>query len=98
MNGLKYSVARIAIFLACLGLGWLVGLRDPLILLLVAASVSLVISLFVLSGARDRFARDVADNMEHRNAAKEAARKRKANRSGSKVDADVEDAEADSFR
>lgn len=78
MNGVKYSIARIAIFLACLGLGWVVGLRDPLILLLVAATVSLVISLFVLSGMRERFAREVADNMEHREAAREAARARKA--------------------
>ena len=54
---IRYTLARITIFLACLLLGWLLGLRDnPLLLLLIATTVSMFISLFVLRSMREQFA------------------------------------------
>ena len=57
---IRYTLARITIFLACLLLGWLLGLRDnPLLLLLIATTVSM-------------FAEQVADKVEHRTERKQA--------------------------
>ena len=83
-----YSLARLGVFAACLGIGWLVGLRDPLLLLLVAATVSMLLSLFFLAKLRDRFSADVADRIEQR-------RSRKHSEATAPT---VEDAETDSFR
>ncbi|MDO5711633.1 MAG: DUF4229 domain-containing protein [Micrococcales bacterium] len=72
-------MARITIFLVCLLLGWLLGLRDnPLLLLLLATTVSMLISLLVLRSMREQFATQVADKVEHRFATKQvkAARRR----------------------
>lgn len=70
---IRYTVARITIFIACLLLGWLLGLRDnPLLLLLVATTVSMFISLFVLRSMREQFAEQVADKVEHRTEMKQA--------------------------
>lgn len=55
----KYSVMRLGIFFACLGLLWLFGLRGQdqvLLLLVLAAFVSMAISFFVLKGPRDELA------------------------------------------
>lgn len=111
---LAYSLARLGVFAACLGIGWLVGLRDPLVLLLVAATVSMLISLFFLARLRDRFSADVADRIDERRARKHPERagaapaattKRgsakkagPASASGTGTGTDEEDAEADSFR
>ena len=70
---IRYTLARITIFFACLLLGWLAGLRNnPLVLLLVATTVSMFISLFVLRSMREQFAEQVADKVEHRTAQKQA--------------------------
>ena len=61
-----YSLARLGVFAACLGIGWLVGLRDPLVLLLIAATVSMLLSLLFLAKLRDRFSVDVANRIEGR--------------------------------
>ncbi|STD02922.1 Uncharacterised protein [Dermatophilus congolensis] len=87
-----YSFARISIFLACLLILWLVGLKDPLVLLLVAATVSMLISLFTLGKLRDRFAVDVAERVERRRQEK-AERRAQVDQSSAE-----EDSEADSFR
>lgn len=48
---LVYTVARVALFLGCLALAWLVGLTGGL-LILVALVVSGGLSLFLLQGQR----------------------------------------------
>lgn len=63
---IQYSLLRILIFLASLMLLWLAGLRNPLLLLLVAAAVSLLLSLFLLSGLRRRMSAEVVDRVERR--------------------------------
>lgn len=97
---IQYSLLRIGIFLATLLVLWLVGLRDPLWLLLVAATVSMVISLFALAGLRDKFAYDVAGRIEQRRSGRGGRSEKTARRSqaGVRTDAADEDAESDSFR
>lgn len=63
---IQYTLLRILLFLASLLLFWLVGLKDPLILLLVAATVSMLLSLFLLSGLRERMSADLANRVERR--------------------------------
>lgn len=71
----RYTFARLFIFVACLLIGWLVGLRDNLlVLLLVAATVSMLISLFALRGMRDQFSIEVADSVERRHQRKTVRR------------------------
>ncbi|MEO8827269.1 DUF4229 domain-containing protein [Lapillicoccus sp.] len=71
---LKYTVFRLMIFLACLLLFWLVGLRSPdqqVLLLLLSAGTSLVISFFVLRRQRDEFSERVAARVERRQKARQ---------------------------
>ena len=68
-----YTLARLGIFAACLGIGALAGLRDPLILLLAAATVSMLLSLFLLARLRDQFSADVAERVEQRRARRQLA-------------------------
>ncbi len=73
---LKFSVLRLAIFFACLGLLWLVGLRSPdqlLLLLLLAAVISMVISFFALKGPRDQFSAQIDDRVNRTLARRKAA-------------------------
>ena len=76
----RYSLARISVFLLCLLLFWLLGMRDnPLLLLIVATTVSMFISLFALRGMREQFADQVAHRVEdrtERTLAKAARRRR----------------------
>ncbi len=63
---LKFSVLRLAIFFACLGLLWLAGLRSPdqlFLLLLLAAVISMVISFFALKGPRNQFSAQIDDRV-----------------------------------
>lgn len=65
----KYTLFRIMIFLACLLLFWLVGLRSPdqqILLLLLSAVTSLVVSFFVLRRQRDEFSERIAAKVERR--------------------------------
>lgn len=62
----KYSVLRLGIFVACFGLLWLFGLRSPdqlLLLLILAAVASMVISFFALKGPRDELAVRIDDRV-----------------------------------
>ena len=69
----RYSLARISVFLLCLLLFWLLGMRDnPLLLLIVATTVSMFISLFALRGMREQFADQVAHRVEDRTERKQA--------------------------
>ena len=89
---LRYTVFRLLIFFGCLVFFWLVGLRnDQVLLLLVSATVSVVLSFFLLRSQRDRFSEQIADKIEKRQEAKRAARE-----AGElETDEDAEDAELD---
>ena len=87
---LRYTVLRLLIFFGCLVFFWLVGLRnDQVLLLLVSAVVSVILSFFVLRSQRDRFSEQIADKIERRQEARRAARE-----AGElETDEDAEDAE-----
>lgn len=76
----RYTLARLFVFFACLLVLWLVGLRDPILLLLVAATLSLVLSMWLLSGMREQMSREVYDRVEARTQRKmsEAQKRRDA--------------------
>jgi uncharacterized membrane protein len=72
---LRYTLYRLLIFFGCLLFFWLVGLRnDQVLLLLVSAVVSVVLSFFLLRSQREQFSAQIADRMEQRQAAKAQAR------------------------
>jgi hypothetical protein len=84
----RYSILRLLIFFGCLGLLWLLGLRDrseQLILLLGAALLSMVISFVVLRPYRQEYSRELSQRLERRAAAKTRA----------VSDEEAEDTEAD---
>ena len=92
---LRYTLYRLLLFFGCLLFFWLVGLRnDQVLLLLVSAVVSVVLSFFLLRSQRHQFSAQIADRMEKRQAAKAQARD-----AADVVDPDsdeaVEDAEID---
>ena len=90
---LRYTVLRLLIFFGCLIFFWLVGLRNNEILLLaVAAVVSVALSYFLLRSQRNRFSEQIADRIERR----QAARQRAAGTAGTDgTDEAAEDAELD---
>lgn len=89
---LRYTVLRLLVFLGCLVFFWLVGLRsDQILLLLVSAVASLVISYFLLRRQRDQFSEQIADRIERRQEARRQAREAGV----LDTDEDAEDAEAD---
>ncbi len=85
---LRYTVLRTLIFLGCLLVAWLLGLRgqDNLLpLVLVAALSSFVISYVALRRFREDYSREIATTLEAR-AANKASR-------GGRTDEAAEDAE-----
>ena len=72
---LRYTVLRALVFLGCLLLLWLLGLRgeENLLLLVVgAALLSMVVSFFALQRFRRDYSEQVAEAVERRTAAKRA--------------------------
>jgi hypothetical protein len=73
---LRYSLLRLLVFLGCVSLLWLLGLRDrdqlPY-LILGAALLSAVISYFALRRFREEYSAQVAHKIEARSAAKRGA-------------------------
>lgn len=66
---LRYTVLRLLVFLGCLSLLWLVGLRgeDQRLLLVVgAALLSMVVSYFALRRFREDYSAQVATTIEKR--------------------------------
>ena len=63
----RYTVLRLLVFFGCLSVGWLVGLRGFL-LLIVAAIASTVISFFALNHFRQETVDVVEDRVEKRRA------------------------------
>ncbi|WP_286961209.1 MULTISPECIES: DUF4229 domain-containing protein [Arsenicicoccus] len=70
--GLRYSLLRIMLFLGCLIVLWLVGLRG-LLLVILAGLLSMVASLFVLRGPREEFSARIAERVDRKAARAEAA-------------------------
>jgi hypothetical protein len=73
---LRYSLLRLLVFLGCVSLLWLVGLRgeENLLLLVVgAALLSAVISYFGLRRFREDYSAQVARKLEERSAGKREA-------------------------
>ncbi|GIG22201.1 hypothetical protein Cch01nite_29250 [Cellulomonas chitinilytica] len=62
---LIYSVLRLALFAACVGLLWWAGMRSWLVVV-VAALVAWALSYVLLRGPRDAAARQLADRAERR--------------------------------
>jgi hypothetical protein len=87
---LRYSLLRLLIFLGCVSLLWLVGLRDRdelLLLVVLAALLSAVISYFGLRRFREDYSAQLAQKLEERSAAKQAA---PVTKSVDEVDEDAE--------
>jgi hypothetical protein len=73
---LKYSILRLALFGACLGLLWLLGLRSPdqqLLLVALAALISMGLSFFLLRGPRDEVSDRITERLAKRVEDKQAA-------------------------
>lgn len=98
---LRYTILRLLIFIACGIALWLIGLRgeeNMILLVVLAALASMVISYFLLRPMRDQFSDQVAHKVEERTRAK---RERQVRESRSRPGSDeaAEDAEIDdSFR
>ena len=96
---LRYTLLRLLVFLGCLALLWLVGLRGEqnlLLLVVGAALLSAVISYFALRPFREQYSAQLAERIERRSAARRAADPSRPS------DEDAEDAEVsgedDTFR
>ncbi len=73
---LRYSLLRLLVFLGCLSLLWLLGLRDRAqlpYLVLGAALLSAAISYFALRRFREDYSAELARRIEARSAAKKGA-------------------------
>ncbi len=87
---LRYTLLRLLVFLGCLALLWLLGLRgeeDVLLLVVGAALLSALISYFALRRFREDYSAQLAAKIDERSAAK---RTRPA---GTPSDEDAEDSE-----
>jgi hypothetical protein len=73
---LRYSLLRLLVFLGCVSLLWLAGLRgeqDLVLLVVGAALLSAVISYFGLRRFREDYSAQVARKLEERSAARRDA-------------------------
>jgi len=86
---LRYTVLRIAIFIASLALLYLIGVRESLLMLVFAAVISVALSYVLLGGPRDQLAQELATRVENR------TQQKRQRPSGTQADADVEDAAVD---
>jgi hypothetical protein len=89
---LKFTVLRIALFLAALVVFYLIGARDWLLLLL-AAFVSLALSYVLLRAPREELAASIEKRAQQRAANRE--RPKASRKSAAQRDADLEDAAVD---
>ncbi|QQS01421.1 MAG: DUF4229 domain-containing protein [Austwickia sp.] len=89
----RYTILRLLAFFACLlllfAIPWM--RENPLILLISAALLSAVLSLFFFRGPRDEMSGKLAERIEHRMEHKQAAHARRAD--GRVRDEDTEEAE-----
>lgn len=71
---LRYTVLRLMIFLGCLLVGWLAGLRDEsqyVLLVVLAALASMAISYVALRRFREEYSAQLAESIERRSAARQ---------------------------
>jgi hypothetical protein len=88
---LRYTLYRLLIFFGCLLFFWLVGLRnDQILLLLVSAVASVVLSFFLLRSQRAQFSAQIADRVERR-----AAKQQAGEPGDGETDEAAEDSEVD---
>ncbi|GMA87835.1 hypothetical protein GCM10025868_30850 [Angustibacter aerolatus] len=70
MTVVRYSLLRMMLLLGCVLFVWLVfhlvGVDNPLLLLVVAGALSLVLSFVLLRGPREEMARQPAERAQHR--------------------------------
>lgn len=69
MSMVRYLILRTLIFVGCLALTWLLGLRDreeQLLAVVIAAVASLVISAVVLKPFRQQASADIAERVDRR--------------------------------
>ena len=88
---LRYTVLRVLVFLGCLALLWLLGLRgeeDLLLLVVGAALLSAVISYFALRRFREEYSAQLAAKIDQR-----TTTKRSRPDPETPTDEDAEDAE-----
>lgn len=94
---LKYSILRLGLFAACLGLLWLVGLRSPdqqILLVALAALISMGLSFFLLRGPRDEVSARITEKLEKRIDRKQGAAAGDADHYAADEDAEAQAAEA----
>jgi hypothetical protein len=87
---IRYSVLRLLIFFGVLAALWLVGLRDrdeQVLLLVLAAAISMLISFFALRRFRDDYSQEINDRLTRR---AEARRERAQVRDEAAEDAEDE--------
>jgi hypothetical protein len=66
MTVLRYSVLRLLLLFACLLVLWLVGVRNPVLLIALTAVASISLSYFLLKGPREAMAQTLADRAARR--------------------------------
>lgn len=66
MTVLRYSLLRLLLLFACLLVLWLVGVRNPILLIGLTAVISMTLSFFLLRGPRDAMAQTLADRAARR--------------------------------
>ena len=69
MSMVRYLILRTLIFVGCLALTWLLGMRDreeQLLAVVIAAVASLVISAVVLKPFRQQASADIAERVDRR--------------------------------
>jgi hypothetical protein len=66
MTVLRYSVLRLLLFFGSLLVLWLVGVRNPVLLIVLTAVISLGLSYVLLRGPRDAMAQTLADRAARR--------------------------------
>jgi hypothetical protein len=66
MSVLRYSVLRLLLLFACLLVLWLVGVKNPVLLIALTAVLSITLSYFLLKGPRDAMAQTLADRASRR--------------------------------
>lgn len=91
MAMVRYLILRTMVFIGCLSLVWLLGLRDredQVLAIIIAALASLVISAVVLKPFRERASADIATRVDRR-----LERKRPDGADEAAEDAEVEHSE-----
>ncbi|MBM6404956.1 DUF4229 domain-containing protein [Phycicoccus sp. CSK15P-2] len=87
---LRYTVLRALVFLGCVALLWLLGLRgedDTLLLVVGAALLSMLVSYVALRRFREDYSAQVATTIERRTAAR---RERAGDRASDEAEEDAE--------